>query len=644
MAFRITTFCQETVAIVGIDNPPVNALACGLAESVAEAVETAAAAPRITAIVVVCAGKTFVAGAEIKELGEIAAGRMPPITLAGAFGRIEACAKPVVMAIHGTALGGGLEMAMAGHYRIALASARVGQPEVSLGLIPGAGGTQRLPRLCGTANSVDLIATGRTISAAEALERGIIDKIVEKDLVEEAIAWSKSLTAPRRTSELPSPPPDPAAISAARQDVAKRMRHQTAPPAAIDAVEAAARLDFAEGMAEEKRLFETCLYGPQSKALIHAFFAERELARIPGIDKETVFEPVRSAAVLGAGTMGRGIAMCFANAGIPVVISDQTGQAVETAMTAIRETYAAGVKKGKMAAPDAEKRLALIRPGRELDGFEAADIAVEAVFEALETKKRVFTQLDQVVKPGAILATNTSTLDVDAIAGATQRPQWVCGFHFFSPAHVMKLLEIVRGKSTSAAVLASAMELGKRLKKVAVLAGNCPGFIGNRMFAPYREAAIRCVEQGASPREVDEALTEWGMAMGPIRVGDLSGIDILREVRVAAGLEETVEDQLFALGRLGEKTGLGWYRYAGGRKAESDPAVEILVREYASRHGIPQRTFSPDEIVERCIGALRAEGARILAEGMALRASDIDMVYVHGYGFPAWRGGPLFGA
>lgn len=642
MAFRITTFCQETIAVVGIDNPPVNALAAGLAEAIADAVETAAAAPRITAIIVVCAGKTFVAGAEIKEFGEIVAGRMPPITLAEAFARIEASPKPVVMAIHGSALGGGLELAMAGHYRIALASAKVGQPEVKLGLIPGAGGTQRLPRLCGTAAAVSLISTGGTMSATEALAAGIIDKIVDENLIDAAIAWSKTLAAPRRTSELPAPAADPAAIEAARQDVTKRLRRQSAPLAAIDAVEAASRLDFAGGMAEEKRLFEACLYGPQSKALIHVFFAERELARIPGIDKSTVFEPVRSAAVLGAGTMGRGIAMCFANAGIPVTISDQTNQAVEAAMAAIRDTYEAGVKKGKMAPADAESRLSLIRTTASLDGFETADIAIEAVFEDLDTKKRVFTQLDQVAKPGAILATNTSTLDVDAIAGATQRPESVCGLHFFSPAHIMKLMEIVRGKSTSAAMLASAMDLGKRLKKVAVLAGNCPGFIGNRMFAPYREAAIRCVEQGASPWAVDEALTDWGMAMGPIRVGDLSGIDILREVRLAAGLAETFEDQLFALGRLGEKTARGWYRYSDGRKAEPDPEVEELVRRFASERGIAQRTFSQDEIVDRCIGALQAEGGKILAEGMALRASDIDMVYVHGYGFPAWRGGPMF--
>lgn len=642
MAFKITTFCQDTVAVVGIENPPVNALAAGLAEAVAEAVEAAAAAERITAIVVICAGKTFVAGAEIKEFGEIVAGRMPPITLAEAFARIEACAKPVVMAIHGSALGGGLELAMSGHYRIALASARVGQPEVNLGLIPGAGGTQRLPRLCGVARAVELITSGRAISAAEALEAGVIDKVVEENLAGAAVDWAKTLAKPRRTSELPTPAPDPGALAAARKDAAKRMRHQTAPLAAVDALEASTRLDFAGGMAEEKRLFESCLYGPQSKALIHAFFAERELARIPFISKDLPFEPIRLAAILGAGTMGRGIAMCFANAGIPAVLSDQSNQAVEAAMAAIRETYEAGVKKGKLTAAEVENRLALIRPGSGLEGFETADIIVEAVFEDLDTKKRVFTQLDQVAKSGAILATNTSTLDVDAIAAVTKRPEWVCGFHFFSPAHIMKLLEIVRGRATAPEVLASAMELGKRLKKVAVMAGNCPGFIGNRMFAPYREAAIRCVEQGASPWAVDEALTDWGMAMGPIRVGDLSGIDILREVRLAAGLAETVEDQLFAMGRLGEKTGMGWYRYTGGRKAEPDREVEALVREYALRHGIAQRSFAPEEIVRSCIGALRAEGEKILAEGMALRASDIDMVYIHGYGFPAWRGGPMF--
>lgn len=642
MAFKVTTFCQGAVAIVGIENPPVNALASGLAEAVAEVIEEANEADPIKAVVVVCAGKTFVAGADIKEFGEIAAGRMPPITLNAAFNRIEASAKPVVMAIHGTALGGGLELAMAGHHRIALASAKMGQPEVGLGLIPGAGGTQRLPRLCGIAKALDLCVSGRTIPAAEALEAGIIDKVVESNLVDEAVAYAASLSEPRRTGSLPLPAADPDAVEAARKDAARRMRGQTAPLAVIDAIEASSRLEFSGGLEEEKRLFEQCLHGAQSKALIHVFFAEREVSKIPGASSNAL-PPIESAAVLGAGTMGRGIAMCFANAGIPVRLSDKTGAALEAAMTAIRGTYEAGIRKGKLTAVDLETRLSLIRPSASLDGFEEAGIVVEAVFEDLETKKQVFAQLDAVAKPGAILATNTSTLNVDLIAGSTPRPEWVCGFHFFSPAHIMKLLEIVRGRATSPDVIGAAMDLGKRLKKTAVLAGNCPGFIGNRMFAPYREAAIRCVEHGASPWAVDEALTAWGMAMGPIRVGDLSGLDILREVRIAAGLTETVEDRLIAAGRLGEKTARGWYEYSAGRKTDPDPVVEDAVRSYAEEMGIPQRTISAEEIVERCIAALRAEGEKILSEGMALRASDIDIVYIHGYGFPAWRGGPMFG-
>lgn len=643
MAFRVTTFCQDGVAIVGIENPPVNALAAGLAESVAAAVEEAAEAGPVKAIVVVCAGKTFVAGADIRELGEIAAGRMGPLTLNAAFNRIEACAKPVVMAIHGTALGGGLELAMAGHYRIALSSAKVGQPEVNLGLIPGAGGTQRLPRLCGVARAMEMCVSGRTISAAEALDAGIIDRVVEKDLVEEAVAYAASLGGVRRTGLLPRPAAAAEAAEAARKDAGRRLRGQRAPMAAIEAIEASARMDIAEGLEEEKRLFEDCLYGVQAKALMHVFFAEREVSKVPGFEAVAP-AAIEAAAVLGAGTMGRGIAMCFANAGIPVSLSDQTGAALDRAMEAIRETYEAGVKKGKLSAADVEARMGLIRASAGLEGFDEAGIVVEAVFEDLEAKKRVFAQLDAVARPGAILATNTSTLDIDEIAAATGRPEQVCGFHFFSPAHIMRLLEIVRGRATSAEVVATAMALGKRLKKTAVLAGNCPGFIGNRMFAPYREAAIRCVEQGASPWAVDEALTAWGMAMGPIRVGDLSGLDILREVRLAAGLEETVEDRLVAAGRLGEKTGRGWYGYAGGRKAEPDGEVEEMVRAYAAERGIAQRTFTAEEIVERCVAALRSEGEKILAEGMALRASDIDIVYVHGYGFPAWRGGPMFGA
>jgi 3-hydroxyacyl-CoA dehydrogenase len=641
MAFKVTTFCQDGVAIVGINSPPVNALAAGLAEMVADIVEEANGAEPVKAIVVVCAGKTFVAGADIHELGEIAAGRMPPITLSAAFNRIEASPKPVVMAIHGTALGGGLELAMAGHYRIALSSAKVGQPEVNLGLIPGAGGTQRLPRLCGIAKALDLCVSARTITAAEALEAGIIDKVVEKDLVDEAVAYAASLVHVRRTGAVALPAADAEAVEAARKDAARRMRGQTAPLAVIEAIEASSRLEFAEGLDEEKRLFEQCLYGPQSKALMHVFFAEREVGKIPGAAVEAL-PAVEKAAVLGAGTMGRGIAMCFANAGIPVRLSDQTEAALDAAMAAIRETYEAGVKKGKLSASDVEARLALISPSASLDGFDEAGIVVEAVFEDLEAKKRVFAQIDAIAKPAAILATNTSTLDIDEIATATSRPERVCGFHFFSPAHIMRLLEIVRGQATSPEVLAAAMELGKRLRKTAVLAGNCPGFIGNRMFAPYRDAAIRCVEQGASPWAVDEALTGWGMAMGPIRVGDLSGLDILREVRVAAGLAGTVEDRLIEAGRLGEKTGRGWYTHVAGRKAEPDSEVEEAVRAYAGEMGIEQRAFTEDEIVERCISALKLEGRKILDEGMALRASDIDIVYIHGYGFPAWRGGPMF--
>ncbi len=641
MSFSVTVSRRGGVAILTIDNPPVNALAAGVAEAVADAVEAANADPEVTSIVVMGAGRTFVAGADIRELALIAAGERPPITLSAAFNRIEASAKPVIMAIHGSALGGGLELAMAGHYRVAVASAKVGQPEVNLGLIPGAGGTQRLPRLCGIAKTLDLCVSGLAISAAEAFDAGIIDRIVEGDLVDGAVEFAAGVTAPRRTRAMPAS--DAEAVDAARKNAAKRIRLQTAPVAVINAIEAASRLPLDKGLEYEKGLFEACLHGPQSKALIHVFFAEREVSKIPGVVAGAALPPVNKAAVLGAGTMGRGIAMCFANAGIPVVLSDQTSEATTTALAAIRETYETGVKKGKLDSGEMEKRLDLIRPGVSLDGFEEADIVVEAVFEDLGAKKRVFTQLDSVAKPGAILATNTSTLDVDAIAGVTSRPEWVCGFHFFSPAHIMKLLEIVRGRATSPEVMTAAMELGRRLKKVAVLAGNCPGFIGNRMFAPYREAAIRCVEQGASPWAVDEALTGWGMAMGPIRVGDLSGIDILREVRLAAGLDETVEDHLFAMDRMGEKTGRGWYRYADGRKAEPDPEVEELVRHYAAEYGIRQRTFSADVIVERCMAALRAEGVKVLAEGMAQRASDIDIVYVHGYGFPAWRGGPMFG-
>lgn len=638
----VRTDRDADVLIVTVDHPPVNALSPGVPEGIAAAVEQAQADDAIRAIVVIGAGRTFVAGADIRELSRIATGESGPITLNRDFNQIEQSAKPVVMALHGTPLGGGLELAMAGHYRIAAPATQMGQPEVKLGLIPGAGGTQRLPRLCGIEKALELCVFGESIGAAEALRLGIIDVIAEGELLPAAVAFARRVSGPRRTCDRTAAPAEDAVVERIRKDALKRFRGQTAPRAAIHAVTGAAHLSFADGLEHERRIFEECLHGPQAAALIHAFLGEREVARIPFLPKGLDPIPVSAAAVLGAGTMGRGIAMCFANAGIPVRLSDQSESQVDHAREAIRGIYASSVKKGRMSEAELVRRIGRITFQTDTDGFDSADVLVEAVFENLDLKRRVFTELDRVAKPGAILASNTSSVDIDALAAATSRPEWVIGLHFFSPAHHMRLLEVVRGAKTSPRLIQAAMELGKRLKKVAVLSGNTPGFIGNRMFMPYREAAIRCVEEGATPAQVDQALVDWGMAMGPLAVGDLSGIDIFYHIRREAKLGSSFEDCLYQKGRYGQKTRAGWYLYPDGRTPQPDPVVETLAREYAAQNCVPQRTFSSDEIVGRCLGALRAEGQRILDEGIALRPVDIDMVYVHGYGFPAWRGGPMF--
>jgi len=642
----------DGVLIAAVNNPPVNALSPGVPEGLLAAVREAAADDGIHAVVIIGTGRTFIAGADIREFARIVSGEAPPLNLAALLEEIESSAKPVIMAIHGSALGGGLETAMAGHYRVAVASAQVGQPEVKLGLIPGAGGTQRLPRLAGVEKAMRMCALGEPMTAADALACGIVDRIVEGDLLEGALAFAAERPAVRRTRELQDKLLDAAQseqlAGTIRAECDRKLRGQSAPLAALDAIAATARLSFADGIAKERELFDACLRGAQSRAMIHVFFGERTVAKIPSLPKETATLPVRRAAVLGAGTMGGGIAMCFANAGIPVLLKDTTQPALDRGMATIRRNYESSVKKGRLAAAQAEQRLALITPTVQYDGFGDADIAVEAVFEEMALKQHIFRDLDRAMRPGAILATNTSTLDIDAIAAVTSRPKFVVGTHFFSPANVMRLLEVVRGKDTSPAVIATAMELAKPLKKIAVLSGNCFGFIGNRMFGPYREQAVSLVEEGATAQQVDEALTAWGMAMGPLAVGDLAGLDVSWRVRQEAlrlrrpHLEpKTFEDVLYELGRYGQKSSLGWYRYDENRRATADPEVEHLVREYAAVQGLAQRTFSSQEIVERVLYALINEGARLLEEGIALRSVDIDIVYVNGYGCPAWRGGPM---
>jgi 3-hydroxyacyl-CoA dehydrogenase len=641
---------QEDVLVVEVDNPPVNALSPGVPEALAAAVREGERDPDVRAVVVMGAGRTFIAGADIREFPKIAAGEKEPLDFNAALAAIEECGKPVVMAIHGTALGGGLETAMAGHYRVAAESAQLGQPEVKLGLIPGAGGTQRLPRLAGLEAALEMCAFGEPVAARRALELGLVDAIVEGDLLEGAIAFARAQTAPRRTRDR-AVEGKPEAAAGVRAACEKRMRGQQAPLKAVEAVLAAASLPFEEGLALERRLFLECLYGEQSRALIHAFFAEREAAKLPFGSKQAKPAEVRRAAVVGAGTMGGGIAMSYANAGIPVLLKDASEERLQGGLAAIRRNYESSARKGKLSAEEVERRMALITPVSGWEGFEQADVIVEAVFEELELKKHVFRDLDAVAKPDAILATNTSTLDIDVIAAQTRRPERVVGHHFFSPAHVMRLLEIVRGKATGEETLAASMELARRLKKVGVVAGNCFGFIGNRMFNAYRAQAVAMAEQGASPWEIDRALVDWGMAMGPLAVGDLAGLDVVWRIRreaLKAGVPHTeprvFEDVLYEQGRYGQKNGAGWYRYDAERRPSPDHEVEVLLREYAAAQAIPQRSFSETEIVERCLYALVNEGARLLEEGIALRPSDIDVVYIAGYGFPAWRGGPMFWA
>jgi 3-hydroxyacyl-CoA dehydrogenase len=645
------------VAIITVNNPPVNALSPGVPEGIASAVASLSKDPNVKAAVLIGGGSTFIAGADIKEFGKVTSGERRGGSLLPLLTAIEDCPKPMIAAIHGTAFGGGLEVAMAFHYRVAAPAAQVGQPEVKLGIIPGAAGTQRLPRLAGTLKAVEMCAFGEPVRAAEALEYGIVDLIIEGDLLGGAVDFARGIIAkneepPRtrdRNEKLGDEQANAQIFAAAREQARKTRRGQTAPLAAIDAVEAATRLSFEEGCRKEAELFRACLFGDQSKALIHVFFGEREVAKIPDVPKETPQIEIKKAAVIGAGTMGGGIAMNYANAGIPVLLKEASQEMLDRGLATIKKNYANSVKKGRFPQEVMDRRMALITPTLSYDGFEEADIVAEAVFEGMELKKEVFTELDKICKPEAILASNTSTLNIDEIASVTSRPHQVIGHHYFSPANVMRLLEIVRGKATSREVIATSMALAKRLKKVGVLVGNCRGFVGNRMLAPYGREAQFLVEEGARPEEVDAALYKFGLAMGPLAMGDLAGLDVGWRIRKEyKHLEDPnlrhplIADRLCEMGRYGQKTGAGWYRYDENRKPSPDPEVEHLIEEAAAEAGIARRQIGEDEIIERTMYALVNEGARILEEGYALRAVDIDIIYVNGYGYPAWRGGPMW--
>ncbi|HKW56209.1 MAG TPA: 3-hydroxyacyl-CoA dehydrogenase NAD-binding domain-containing protein [Candidatus Acidoferrum sp.] len=648
---------SENIGVITINNPPVNALSPGVPEGLAAAIGELEKDTSLTAAVVIGAGATFVAGADIKEFGKMTSGQPRGAGLLPLLLKIEDCSKPVVMAIHGTAFGGGLELAMAGHYRVALRSAKVGQPEVKLGIIPGAAGTQRLPRLAGVAKAVAMCTEGNPISAEDAFRSGIVDKLVDADLLEQALAFARGVAGKplqktrERNGKLGTAAENAPIFAAARETARKKQRGLRAPLAAIDAIETATKLPFEAGCQEEQRLFTECLFSPQSKALIHVFFGEREVAKIPDIPKETPLIPVKSAGVVGAGTMGGGIAMVLANAGIPVLLKEADQAALDRGMANIQKNYANSVKRGRFTQQFVEERLKLIQPTLSLEGFATADLIIEAVFEGMALKKQVFGELDKACKNGAVLASNTSTLNIDEIASATKRPEFVIGTHFFSPANVMRLLEIVRGKATSREVIATCMQLSKKLGKIGVLVGNCRGFVGNRMFHHYVRESVFLLEEGASVEEVDGALYDFGMAMGPLAVGDLAGLDVGWRIRKEyCHLEKPGVRQAFAgdrlceLGRYGQKTGAGWYKYDANRQATPDPEVAALVKQWAAEAGIPQRKISREEIVDRCVYALVNEGARILEEGFALRSVDIDIIYLNGYGFPAHRGGPMWHA
>lgn len=659
MSELVTLSKRGEIGVITIDNPPVNAISPGVPEGIQASIDAARKDPSIKGIVLIGAGQTFIAGADIKEFGKITSGQKERgAGLAPLLQALEDCPKPVVAAIHGTAFGGGLEITMACHYRVAVSSAQVGQPEVKLGIIPGAGGTQRLPRLAGVVKALEMCTQGDPVKAPDALQHGIIDRIIEGDLLEGAISFIREMLAKggphrktsERTEKLGDAEHNAQLFAMAREMAKKKGRGLMAPLKAIDAVEAATKLPFAEGLKKEAELFRECLFSDQSKALIHIFFAERAVTKIPDIPKDTPVAQVRKAAVVGAGTMGAGIAMVYANAGIPVILREVDQQALDRGLATIQKNYASSVKRGRFTQEFVDERLALIRPTLGFDGFEDADIVVEAVFEGMELKKQVFAALDKVTKPQVILASNTSTLNIDEIASAASRPDRVIGHHFFAPPNVMRLLEIVRGKATASDVIASSMALAKKLRKVGVLVGNCRGFVGNRMYGPYQREAQFLVEEGAKAQAVDAALYDFGMAMGPLATGDLSGLDVgwrirkeFRHLEPAGVRQPLVADRLCEMGRFGQKTGGGWYRYeATDRTPIPDPEVEKIVAECVTEARIRQRTIAAEEIVERTIYALVNEAARILEEGIALRAGDIDIIYLYGYGFPPHRGGPMW--
>ena len=651
MASAVSVTISDNIALVTIDSPPVNAMAQNVRAGLKQAFEGLIGRKDVKAVVIGCKGRTFVAGADI---GEFDTGIAPP-GYHEVLGLIEDCAWPVVAAVHGTALGGGMEITLASHYRVADEGARFGLPELTLGIIPGAGGTQRLPRLIPLEAAADLMLSSKPMPAAKARELGLVDAVVKGDIIEGAIAYARELVArsagPRRTRELPVLGAENATelLVAKRAQVAKTMRNRQSPLALLDALQAAVSLPFAEGLKAESAISDKLVPATEARALRHLFFAEREVRKIPGLAAGVKPRPVTRVGIVGAGTMGGGISMCFANAGVPVAILDSTQAALDRGMGTIRKNYERSVARGSLKQEQLEQRMGLITPTLDYAALGDADLVIEAVFENMALKKEIFAKLDGVVRKGAVIGTNTSTLDIDEIAAVTKRPEDVVGLHFFSPANVMQLLEIVQAKRTAPDVLVTALEIAKQIKKTGVVAKVCYGFIGNRMMDPYAREAEHCLLEGATPEQVDGALEKWGMAMGILAVFDMAGVDIGYLTRLER--KHLLPDDpgfyrpdtmLNERGWLGQKTGRGYYKYDSARKRTPDPEVVELLWQEGKRLGIERRQPGEQEIQERCLYAMINEGARLLDEGIALRASDIDVVYTAGYGFPRYRGGPMF--
>jgi 3-hydroxyacyl-CoA dehydrogenase len=643
----------DGVAVITLSNPPVNGLGQSTRAGIVDGILQANADAAVSAIVITGSGKVFCGGADIKEFGSPKAFAEPNLHVT--IETVEQSGKPVVAAIHGVAMGGGLELALGCHYRVVAPGAQIALPEVNIGIVPGAGGTQRLPRVLGVEASLQMITTGASVPSeklAKAPGQKLFDRLIEGDLLAGALAFAKEIAAAR---PLPSvrdlsvaAPADAEAFAKARAELAKTRRHLDAPQRCVDCVEAATKLDLDAGIKFEREVFEKLVTSDQAQALRHAFFGERAASKIPDVPDTTPLRKVDKVAIIGAGTMGGGIAMCFLNAGVPVIMLEMKQEAIERGIGIIRKNYEAQVSKGKLAQDKYDSRMALLSTTLSYDDIAQADMVIEAVFEDFGVKSAVFAKLDEVMKPGAILASNTSTLDVDKIAEVTKRPNDVVGLHFFSPANVMRLLEVVRSKHTDKDVMATVMAIAKKIKKVAVVSGVCDGFIGNRMFEQYTRQAGFLIEEGATPEQVDKAAEKWGMAMGPFRVGDLAGNDIGWAIRKRRYVEKPnmryskVADLVCEVGRYGQKTGKGWYDYEVGKR-EPVPSTEVLaiLDKFRQDNGITPRAISDEEIVGRLVLSLTNEAARIVEEGIANRASDCDMVYLTGYGFPVFRGGPM---